>query len=214
MDCDVVIVGAGPAGLTAGLYAARARRCTVLLEEGRRWRPDRAHRSLVENYPGFPDGINGYRPVPRRCSSKARSTVLWRRTRRRISVERADDDHFLRQDERGRLLHEDRHRCGRRRLQEAGRAGRGAADRPRRLLLRHLRRGALSRTRRSPSSAAATRPWTRPSFSAAMPRGSTSSTVAISLRATPVLQERAFAEPKIDFIWNTRGDGDPGRRAW
>jgi len=55
---DVIIVGAGPAGLTAGIYAGRAGMSALILE---RVFPGgqiaRAH--IVENYPGFPDGVEG-----------------------------------------------------------------------------------------------------------------------------------------------------------
>lgn len=58
-DYDIIIVGAGPAGLTAGLYAGRARLKTLLLEKlihgGQVMTTD-----LVENYPGFPEGISGF----------------------------------------------------------------------------------------------------------------------------------------------------------
>ena len=55
---DLVIVGAGPAGLTAGLYAARAAIDTVLIE---REMPggQAATTEQIENYPGFPGGISG-----------------------------------------------------------------------------------------------------------------------------------------------------------
>ena len=58
-DYDLVIIGAGPAGLTAGIYAARARMKVLLLEKavpgGQILVTD-----WIENYPGFPEGISGY----------------------------------------------------------------------------------------------------------------------------------------------------------
>ncbi len=55
---EIVIIGGGPAGLAAGLYAARARRKTVLLEKGVIG-GQIALTELVENYPGVPS-INGF----------------------------------------------------------------------------------------------------------------------------------------------------------
>ncbi len=55
---DIVIIGGGPAGLAAGLYAARARRKTVLLEKGVIG-GQIALTELVENYPGVPS-VNGF----------------------------------------------------------------------------------------------------------------------------------------------------------
>jgi len=58
MNYDIIIIGGGPAGLTAGIYASRARLKTLLLEKnitgGLAATTDK-----LENYPGFPDGISG-----------------------------------------------------------------------------------------------------------------------------------------------------------
>ncbi len=56
---DIAIVGGGGAGLTAALYAARARRKTVVFEGGVTG-GQIATTDVVENFPGFPDGINGF----------------------------------------------------------------------------------------------------------------------------------------------------------
>lgn len=56
---DVIIIGGGPAGLTAGLYAARARLSTLLLEKGLTGGQIN-NTDLIENFPGFPDSIDGF----------------------------------------------------------------------------------------------------------------------------------------------------------
>lgn len=58
-DCDIVIIGGGPAGYTAGIYAARAALKTLLVE-GAGTVSQITITDLIENYPGIPDGINGF----------------------------------------------------------------------------------------------------------------------------------------------------------
>jgi thioredoxin reductase (NADPH) len=63
-DQHLIIIGGGPAGLTAGLYASRAQLKTILLEamipSGQAYMTER-----IENYPGFPDGISGRELIER-----------------------------------------------------------------------------------------------------------------------------------------------------
>lgn len=55
---DVVIIGSGPAGLTAGIYTTRGAVSTIILG-GNVWGGQLMLTSVVDNFPGFPDGIMG-----------------------------------------------------------------------------------------------------------------------------------------------------------
>src|SRR5215210_5798540 len=53
---DAVVIGAGIAGLSAGIYLGRAKRDALIISAGRSmavWEPD------VQNYLGFPEGVSG-----------------------------------------------------------------------------------------------------------------------------------------------------------
>jgi thioredoxin reductase (NADPH) len=56
---EVVIVGAGPGGLAAGIYCSRARLDTVILDRSMAGGVI-AVTELVENFPGFPGGVSGF----------------------------------------------------------------------------------------------------------------------------------------------------------
>jgi len=70
-DYQLIILGGGPAGLTAGLYAARDRLKVLLVEKGvvggqvlvTDW---------IDNYPGFPDGVTGNELVEKMAAQAAR----------------------------------------------------------------------------------------------------------------------------------------------
>ncbi len=69
-DYDLIIIGGGPGGLTAGLYASRARLKTLLVEKAALGGQVNTT-DWVENYPGFPEGISGY-DLGQKMSEQAR----------------------------------------------------------------------------------------------------------------------------------------------
>ncbi len=56
---ELIILGGGPAGLSAGLYAARARLDHVIIEKGAPG-GQVLNTDWVDNYPGFPEGLSGF----------------------------------------------------------------------------------------------------------------------------------------------------------
>jgi len=85
IDYDLVIIGGGPAGLTAGIYAARARLNTLLIDKlalgGQILVTD-----WIENYPGFPEGLSGYE-LAQKLTEQARRFELQVETREVLSVD-------------------------------------------------------------------------------------------------------------------------------
>ena len=86
---DVIIIGGGPAGLTAGIYTSRARISTLLIEKlgigGQASITDR-----IENYPGFIEGISGpelIRNMEEQAKSFGVKTVFDEVTRVEVSDE-------------------------------------------------------------------------------------------------------------------------------
>jgi len=61
---DIVIIGGGPAGLTSGMYAARADMRTLAIE-GASSLSQITATDIIENYPGIPGGANGFELIER-----------------------------------------------------------------------------------------------------------------------------------------------------
>jgi thioredoxin reductase (NADPH) len=93
--CDVAIVGAGPAGLTAALYAASEGLDTVMLE--RDVSGGQAGTSpLIRNYPGFPHGINGAVLMERTCEQAWLMGAHIVFTQQAVALERHGDTRVVR----------------------------------------------------------------------------------------------------------------------
>ena len=88
VDCDLVIIGGGPAGLTAGLYASRARLKVILVEKivvgGQIVISD-----WIENYPGFPEGLSGS-DLAQRLTEQAKRFDLNIENNAAVSVDLSD----------------------------------------------------------------------------------------------------------------------------
>jgi thioredoxin reductase (NADPH) len=93
--CEVAIVGAGPAGLTAAVYAASEGLDTVLLEQA--VSGGQAGTSpLIRNYPGFPHGINGGLLMERTCEQAWLMGAHIVFAQQAVALERRDDHRIVR----------------------------------------------------------------------------------------------------------------------
>ncbi len=93
--CDIAIVGAGPAGLTAAVYAASEGLETVMLD--RAVSGGQAGTSpLIRNYPGFPHGINGGALMERTCEQAWLMGAHIVFAQQAVALERRGDDRIVR----------------------------------------------------------------------------------------------------------------------
>jgi thioredoxin reductase (NADPH) len=196
---DVIIIGGGPAGLTAGLYTSRARLSTLLLERGLMG-GQIVNAERVENYPGFPEGISGME-LGERLHLQAARYGLETLTAEARGIE-------LRGQLRG--VNTDQGVLWARALIIAGGSEHRKLEVPGEKEL--LGRGVSY-------CATCDGPLFRDQAVAVVGGGDTALSDALylsqfarrvtvihrrdELRASRILQERAFARPRMDFLWNS-----------
>ena len=198
-EYDVVIIGGGPAGLTAGIYTARARLKSLLLEKGATggWI---INAGVVENYPGFPDGINGLE-LADAMQQQALKFGLETLTAEVTGLDLKSEQKVLKTSE-GDIIAgaviiaggSDRIKLGVPGEEEF--TGRGVA-------YCAVCDGYFYR-----DIPVAVVGGGNAAMNEALELTKFASKVTVihrrdELRATKILQERAFAEPKIEFLWNT-----------
>lgn len=197
-EYDIVIIGAGPAGLAAGLYAARARRKTILLERNVTG-GQIALTSAVENYPGVPDA-NGF-DLAQTMQQQAEKYGMETGYVEATALEQQDGQHLVRTTEEDYLA--------------KAVIITGGAD--------YNRLGVPGEERLTGRGVSYCATCDAAFFKdqevavvgggdAAMDEGifvtRYASKVSVihrrdELRASKILQERAFANPKMEFVWNT-----------
>jgi thioredoxin reductase (NADPH) len=198
-EYSVVIVGGGPAGLTAGIYTARARLKSLLIERGATggWI---VNAGVVENYPGFSDGINGLE-LAETMHKQAVKFGLEMLTAEVTGLELKGEQRVVKTSEgdivTGAVIvagGSDRIKLGVPGEEEL--TGRGVA-------YCAVCDGYFYR-----DVPVAVVGGGNTAINEALELTKFASRVTIihrrdELRATKILQERAFAEPKIEFAWNT-----------
>ena len=196
---DVVIIGGGPAGLTAGLYTSRARLNSLLIDKGLIG-GQIANAERVENYPGFPEGISGFdlgQLMHQQAEKYGLKTVIAEAT----GIELQEEQKMVKTTE-GNFTTKAIIMTGGSNHQKLGVPGEEEF------------------TGKGVSyCATCDAPFFREQPVAVAGGGDAAITEAIhlakfasrvtvihrrnQLRATRILQEKAFSEPKIDFLWDT-----------
>ncbi len=207
---ELVILGGGPAGLSAGLYAARSRLDHVLIEKGATG-GQVLLTDWVDNYPGFPEGISGFDLVDKMTAHAKRfdlNTLM-------AHVSRVDLSDYKHK----RLIFDDGSEMSCDTLIICTGASANTLNVPGEL---ELRGKGVS------YCGTCDAPFYRNMHVAVIGGGNTAiqeaeyltkfaSRVTVihrrdELRATKILQEMVFANSKIDFIWNSRVTSIEGKK--
>ena len=198
-DYEVIIIGGGPAGLTAGIYTARARLHSLLIEKGLIG-GQIINAERLDNFPGFPEGISGpelgelmLKQATKYGLETTIAEVTGLKLREKQRVVETTEGSFT---ARAVII------AGGCRRQKLGIPGEeeftgkgvsycatcdGAFFRELEVAVVGGGNAAITEARHLAKFAAKVTVIHR----------------RRQLRATPILQEKAFSEPKIDFRWNT-----------
>jgi thioredoxin reductase (NADPH) len=205
---QAIILGGGPAGLTAGLYCARSRFETLLIEKGIIG-GQITNAERVENYPGFPKGISGIelgQLIHEQATSYGLETLL-----AEVTKVAPDQKHNLVNTSEGDIIAESIIIASGAQFRKLEVPGEG----------KYVGKGVSY-------CATCDGPLFRGKAVAVIGGGDSAVTEALylskfassvklihrrsQLRASKIFEERATAEPKIEFIWDTvvtqiEGDG-------
>ena len=196
---EVIIIGGGPAGLTAGLYTTRSRLHTLLIESAL-FGGQITTTDLIENYPGFPQGITGDE-LSRLMEEQAKRFGLETVCQETIEVRLEGDMKVVK-------THEATYRCDvlilcvgteYRKLGVPGEkefTGRGVS-------FCSTCDGAFFQDRKVVVVGGGDSALTEALFLTRFANELTIIHRRDALRATKIYQERATAHPKIKFLWNS-----------
>jgi thioredoxin reductase (NADPH) len=200
-DYQLIIIGGGPAGLTAGMYAARGRVKSLLLEKGATGGQVLVT-DWVDNYPGFTEGISGFELMDK-MTAHADRFGLEKKFATVTSLDLAGEIKTITLEDGKQLTCQTVILCTGAQPRKIGVPGE-----------EELQGKGVS------YCATCDGPFYRNQEIAVVGGGNTAIQEAIhltkfaskvtvihrrdELRATRILQEKAFAEEKIDFIWNAQ----------
>jgi thioredoxin reductase (NADPH) len=205
-EYEVIIIGGGPAGLSAGLYTSRAKLKSLLIEMGLPG-GQITNAELVENYPGFAQGISGL---------ELGQLIHQQATKYGLETLQAEVTGLELEGEKKAVVTTQGRFSGKAIIIASGseRQKLGVA-------------GEEALTGKGVSyCATCDGPFFKESIVAVIGGGNAAVTEALhlakfaskvkvihrrnELRATKILQEKARAEPKIEFIWDTKVEGIEG----
>jgi thioredoxin reductase (NADPH) len=196
---DVVIIGGGPAGLTAGLYTARARLSSLLIEKaligGLMTNAER-----IETFPGFPEGISGF-DLGQLMHQQATKFGLETLTAEVTGIELKEDKKVVKTTE-GDFIAKAVIIAGGSKRQKLGVPGEEE------FTGKGVSYCATCDAPLFSDQTVAVVGGSNAAISEALHIAQFASRVIVihrrhELRASAILQERAFAEPKIEFLWDT-----------